>query len=86
MKPNTVGALTNDSFGILDLRAAWTQPLPRTTSLELFLDIFNVLDNQAFTRNQDLIAGQGPGLEFGKGLTTFAAQPRRFYLGARFLF
>jgi Carboxypeptidase regulatory-like domain len=86
VKPNTVGALTNDSYGILDLRAAWTQPLPRSTSLELFLDIFNVLDNQAYTRNQDLLAGQGPGLEFGQGLAAFAAQPRRLYLGARFLF
>jgi Carboxypeptidase regulatory-like domain len=86
VKPNTVGALTNDSYGILDLRASWNQPLPRSTSLELFLDVFNVLDNQAYTRSQDLFAGQGPGLEFGQGLAAFAAQPRRLYLGARFLF
>ena len=72
VKPNTVGTLTNASFGILDLRAAWSQPLPRSTSLELFLDIFNVLDNQAYTRNQDLVAGQGPGPEFGNGPSAFA--------------
>ncbi|HYC60777.1 MAG TPA: TonB-dependent receptor [Thermoanaerobaculia bacterium] len=86
VEEGAVGGLTNNSFGILDLRAAWSQPLPRSTSLELFLDIFNVLDDQEFTRNQDLVAGQGPGLEFGQGLSTFAVQPRRFYLGARFLF
>ena len=83
---DAVGSLTNDSFGILDLRAAWTQPLPRSTSLELFLDIFNVLDNQAYTRNQDLVAATGVGNTFGSGLAAFAAQPRRLYLGARFLF
>lgn len=84
VQPNTVGTLTNPSFGTLDLRAAWSQPLPRSTSLELFLDIFNALDDQATIREQDLVAGQGPGLEFGKPLTF--VQPRRFYLGARFLF
>jgi hypothetical protein len=84
VQANTVGTLTNPSFGTLDLRAAWSQPLPRSTSLELFLDIFNALDDQATIREQDLIAGQGPGLEFGKPLTF--VQPRRFYLGARFLF
>jgi hypothetical protein len=84
VQPNTVGTLTNPSFGTLDLRAQWSQPLPRSTSLELFLDIFNALDDQATIREQDLVAGQGPGLEFGKPLTF--VQPRRFYLGARFLF
>ncbi len=84
VQPNTVGTLTNPSYGTLDLRAAWSQPLPRSTSLELFLDIFNALDDQATIREQDLVAGQGPGLEFGKPLTF--VQPRRFYLGARFLF
>ncbi|HEV7956454.1 MAG TPA: hypothetical protein VGP10_04780, partial [Marisediminicola sp.] len=81
---DTVGSLTNPSYGTLDLRAAWSQPLPRSTSLELFLDIFNALDDQATIRQQDLVAGQGPGLQFGDPLTF--VQPRRFYLGARFLF
>ena len=84
LEEDVVGTLTNPSFGTLDLRAAWSQPLPRSTSLELFLDVFNALDDQATIREQDLVAGQGPGLEFGKPLTF--VQPRRFYLGARFLF
>jgi hypothetical protein len=84
LEPNTVGALTNPSYGTLDLRAQWSQPLPKQTSLELFLDVFNALDDQATIRQQDLVAGQGPGLQFGDPLTF--VQPRRFYLGARFLF
>lgn len=84
VQPNTVGTLTNPSFGTLDLRAQWNQPLPRSTSLELFLDVFNALNDQSIIREQDLVAGQGPGLEFGKPLTF--VQPRRLYLGARFIF
>jgi hypothetical protein len=83
VKPNTVGALTNDAFGTLDLRAQWNQPLPRQTSLELFLDIFNVTNDQATIRSQDLFAGNGVA-NFGGGLQY--VEPRRFYLGARFLF
>lgn len=84
LEEDVVGTLTNPSYGTLDLRAAWSQPLPRSTSLELFVDLFNALNDQAVIREQDLVAGQGPGLEFGKPLTF--VQPRRFYLGARFLF
>jgi Carboxypeptidase regulatory-like domain len=83
VEPNTVGALTNPSFGTLDLRAQWNQPLPRSTSLELFLDIFNALNDQAVTRNQDLI-NSTTGVAFGDPLTY--VDPRRYYLGARFLF
>jgi hypothetical protein len=84
IEANSVGALTNPSYGTLDLRAQWNQPLPRSTSLELFLDIFNVTDDQATIRSQDLLAGQGTGKNFGDSLTY--VEPRRFYLGARFLF
>jgi hypothetical protein len=80
--PNAVGTLENPSFGVLDLRAQWSQPLPRQTSLELFLDIFNALDDQAVTRNQDLT--NSATVPFGDPLTY--VEPRRFYLGARFLF
>jgi hypothetical protein len=84
LEEGVVGALTNPSYGTLDLRAQWNQPLPRSTSLELFLDVFNALNDQSTIRQQDLVAGQGPGLEFGKPLTF--VQPRRFYVGARFIF
>ncbi|MFL6247981.1 MAG: carboxypeptidase regulatory-like domain-containing protein [Thermoanaerobaculia bacterium] len=80
--PNTVGALTNPSFGLLDLRASWSQPLPRSTSLELFLDVFNALNNQDATRLQDLT--NSSTVPQGEPLTY--SDPRRYYLGARFLF
>ncbi|HYH06083.1 MAG TPA: TonB-dependent receptor [Thermoanaerobaculia bacterium] len=80
----SVGGLQNPSYGTLDLRAQWNQPLPRRTTLELFLDIFNTLDDQAVTREQDVLAGVGVGSPFGAALSY--VEPRRFYLGARFIF
>ena len=50
---------------------------------ELFVDMFNVLNNQDSTRNQDLVAGTG-GVAFGDG-DPFS-DPRRFFLGARLSF
>ncbi|HEX2832704.1 MAG TPA: TonB-dependent receptor [Thermoanaerobaculia bacterium] len=80
---NTVGNLTNPSYGTLDLRAQWNQPLPAGTKLELFVDLFNALNDQAVIREQDLVSGAS-GIAFGEPLTF--VQPRRFYLGARFMF
>ena len=79
----TVGALKNPAYGTLDLRAQWTQPI-RAMNLELFLDIFNALDDQAVIREQDLVAGEGTGRLFGDPINW--VDPRRFYLGARLIF
>ena len=51
--------------------------------LELFADIFNLFDNQAATRNQDLLAGAG-GIDFGDGIRF--TSPRRVFLGLRLNF
>jgi len=83
IEDGAVGGLQNPSFGTLDLRAQWNQPLPRRTSLELFLDIFNALNDQATMREQDIVVGLS-GVEFGEPIQW--VEPRRFYLGARFLF
>jgi hypothetical protein len=80
--PNTVGALTNPSFGILDIRVEYNRKFGNVGA-ELFADFFNVLNNQEATRNQDLIAGTG-GIAFGQGLTF--SDPRRAFLGARLSF
>ena len=80
--PNTVGALTNPSYGLLDLRVEYNRKFGKAGA-ELFVDIFNVLDNQDATRNQDLVAGTG-GIAFGSPLTY--SDPRRFFLGARLSF
>ena len=79
---DSIGSITNPSYGTLDLRAQWTQPVS-FTRVELFLDVFNALDDQATVREQDLVAGQG-STEFGDPITWVS--PRRFYLGARLLF
>jgi hypothetical protein len=83
IEDGAVGGLKNPAYGTLDLRAQWNQPLMRGTTLELFLDIFNALDDQAVVREQDLVLGQGQNA-FGDPISW--VQPRRFYLGARFLF
>ncbi len=57
--PNTVGALTNPSYGTLDLRAQYIRRLHGGLTAELFVDIFNIADNQGAVRNQDLVAGLG---------------------------
>ncbi|HEX2060923.1 MAG TPA: TonB-dependent receptor [Thermoanaerobaculia bacterium] len=83
IEEGAVGGLQNPSYGTLDLRAQWNQPLPRRTSLELFLDIFNALNDQATIREQDIVAGLA-GVPFGAPIQW--VDPRRYYLGARFIF
>ncbi len=80
--PDTVGSLTNPSYGTLDLRLQYTMKRGKGEA-ELFTDIFNVLNSQGSTRNQDLVSGAG-GVAFGNALTYL--DPRRFFLGARLRF
>jgi hypothetical protein len=83
IEDGAVGGLQNPAYGTLDLRAQWNQPLPRRTSLELFLDVFNALNDQAVIREQDVVAGIG-STHFGDPISW--VDPRRYYLGARFIF
>jgi hypothetical protein len=82
LAPDSVGSLTNPSYGQLDLRAQYLKAFG-VSNLEFFVDLFNVLNNQDSTRNQDLVAGQG-GVAFGDPLQY--VQPRRAFLGARIRF
>ena len=52
-------------------------------SAEFFLDIFNVLDDQAVRRQQDLAGGDGV---YNFGEANAWVLPRRFYFGARMSF
>jgi hypothetical protein len=83
LTPDAVGSLTNPSWYTFDLRGTYTFNLGSNFSLELFLDVFNVLDDQATVRNQDVVAGTG-GTDFGEALQWVS--PRRLYLGARLNF
>jgi hypothetical protein len=57
--------------------------LGETVKGELFADLFNALDDQGATREQDVLAGTG-GIAFGEGVTFNL--PRRVFLGARVSF
>lgn len=80
--PDAVGAVQNPSWGQFDLRAQYTKRLGKTT-LELSADIFNLLNDQATTRIEDLVAGTGT-TKFGDDIAW--RDPRRAFLGARFKF
>ncbi len=84
MEDGAVGAFKTDPYGTLDVRVKYTRSLwDDRYQAEFFLDIFNILDDQAPIRNQDLGAGGG-GFTFGEANNW--VEPRRFYLGARLSF
>ena len=80
--PNTVGSETGPSYYTLDMRAKYDWKLP-VGELEVFLDVFNILDAQKSTNVMPLIAGNGV-YDFGEANAWVA--PRRAYLGVRYSF
>jgi hypothetical protein len=82
IKDGVVGANTSASYGTLDLRVKYVHNFEKYKA-EFFLDIFNALDDQAVTREQDLLKGDG-NYTFGQGTEWVA--PRSFYLGAKVSF
>ena len=82
LSPTSVGTLRNPSYGIVDVRLLYNYRLAGYR-LELFADVFNLLDNQDAIRNQDLLAGAG-GNAFGDGIRF--TPPRRVFIGARLRF
>ncbi|MDN4503667.1 carboxypeptidase regulatory-like domain-containing protein [Alteromonadaceae bacterium BrNp21-10] len=79
---NSVGAHTADSYGTLDVRVKYTHDFDGYKG-EVFLDVFNLLDDQAADREQDLLAGDGA---YAFGEASRWVDPRRIYLGARISF
>ncbi len=80
--PTAVAAVQNPSWGQADLRVQYVRRLGRLTT-ELFADIFNVFNDQAATRTEDLVAGTGTN-KFGDEIAW--VNPRRAFLGARVRF
>ena len=76
------GRRRNPAYGVVDIRLLYNLHVS-AARLELFADVFNVLDNQDATRNQDLVAGAG-GNAFGDGIRF--TPPRRVFIGARLRF
>lgn len=77
--PTSLAAVQNPSWGQFDLRVQHVHRFQRFTT-ELFLDVFNVLNNQGATRLEDLAAGSG-GTPFGSPIAWVS--PRRAFLGIR---
>ena len=48
--------------------------------VETFVDVFNLVNSQGSTRNQDIVAGTG-GIAFGQPIRF--QDPRRFFIGFR---
>ena len=82
LSPTAVGTLRNPSYGIVDVRLLYNYRLAGHR-LELFADVFNLLDSQNAIRNQDLLAGAG-GNAFGDGIRF--TPPRRVFIGTRLSF
>jgi hypothetical protein len=82
LEPDAVGSLTNPSYGLFDVRVEYNRRFG-AAGIELFADIFNLLDDQDAIRTQDVVSGVG-GLAFGDPI--LFPEPRRFFLGARLSF
>lgn len=80
--PDAVGSYEHPSYGIADVRVEYTRKFG-AVGAEIFVDVFNVFNNQDGILLQDLVAGLG-GIDFGEA-TTFT-EPRRYFLGARLSF
>lgn len=80
--PNVVGANNGPAYYTLDARASYDWKLP-FGKLEMFLDVFNILDKQDPTSEMALLGGNGT-YAFGQANAWVA--PRRAYLGVRYSF
>lgn len=80
--PGGVGAETGPDYYTFDMRFKYDYELP-FGDVELFLDIFNVLDQQSATSVEKQLAGSG---QYDYQEANAWVAPRRAYLGARFSF
>lgn len=80
--PGNLASQETPSYGTLDVRFKYVQDFGDYEA-EFFLDVFNILDDQAVKEEEQLVAGSGT-FEFGEAKDWVA--PRRFYLGAKVLF
>ena len=80
--PGAVGAVHNPGWGSVDVRAQYIRPVGKLTT-EFFVDLFNLFNDQATVRTEDLVAGTG-STAFGDDITW--VQPFRAFFGARVRF
>jgi len=82
LKPGFTGGETGPSYFTFDVRLKYVRDLP-VGKAELFLDVFNLLNQQTPTSEMKLLAGDGI-YKFGQANGWVA--PRRAYLGLRYSF
>jgi hypothetical protein len=79
----SVGSQTGPSYYTFDVRLKYQYKFAGSQKVEVFLDIFNVLNKQSAITAMPLVAGSG-AYKFGEANAW--NDPRRFYLGARYSF
>jgi hypothetical protein len=79
----SVGSQTSPSYYTLDVRLKYVYKLTASQKVELFLDVFNLLDQQSPISQMPLVAGSG-AYKFGEANNW--VEPRRMYVGARYSF
>jgi len=80
--PGVIGSETGPSYYTFDMRFKYEHELP-VGGVELFLDVFNILNNQAATSEMSLLTGSGL---YSYGEANNWVAPRRAYLGIRYSF
>ena len=78
-----VGAEQHPSYHTLDMKFRYQLGLMAGTGLDLFLDVYNVLNNQD-ALYEEIVHNDGTFTTFGETRTVL--DPRRFQVGARFTF
>jgi hypothetical protein len=79
---DAVGFIEGSEYGVLDLRGSYIWTPGDRFEVDLFLDVFNVADDQATVRVQDLVSGGS--FDFLEGMEF--VEPRRYNLGVRLRF
>ena len=80
---DALGSIDGKSYGTLDIRGSYVWAANNNMEVDFFLDFFNLFDDQAVIRVQDLLPG-GDGFEYLEGVTF--VDPRRYFVGARLRF
>ena len=79
----SIGSQTAPAYYTLDVRLKYAMKFLDRHKVELFLDVFNILDKQSPTSEMPLVAGNGV-YKFGEANAW--VEPRRLYVGARYSF
>lgn len=79
----SIGSETGPAYYTLDMRLKYQLKFGNSQKVELFLDVFNILDKQSPTSEMPLVAGSG-AYKFGQANNW--VEPRRMYVGARYSF